>query len=89
MSNLFTTHDVTTLRANAGQVVVMHAGKAIEQGSKTHASPPREDYPKLLLSFVPGCILAGWARRSARGRCCNDTVSLFGNSRSEGTHTGS
>lgn len=54
VSYLFITHDIATVRAIADQVVVMHAGKVIEQGPKSKVlSPPYKDYTNLLLSSVP------------------------------------
>lgn len=51
---LFITHDIATVEAIADEIVVMHMGKVVEQGSKTQVlEPPYPDYTKLLLSSVP------------------------------------
>lgn len=54
VSYLFITHDLTTVRAIADRIVVMHRGKVVEQGSKTEIlTPPHPAYTELLLSSVP------------------------------------
>ena len=51
---LFITHDIATVEAIADEIVVMHMGKVVEQGSKAEVlEPPYPDYTKLLLSSVP------------------------------------
>lgn len=53
-SYLFITHDITTVRAIADDIVVMHAGRIIEQGPKSVVlAPPYEPYTQALLSSVP------------------------------------
>ena len=54
LTYLFITHDISTVKAIADQVVVMNQGLVVEQGSKTAVfKPPFLDYTKLLLSSVP------------------------------------
>ena len=54
LTYLFITHDISTVKAIADQVVVMNQGEVVEQGLKTEVfSPPHPDYTKLLLSSVP------------------------------------
>ncbi len=54
LSYLFITHDISTVKAIADQVVVMNQGLVVEQGSKTAVfKPPFPDYTELLLSSVP------------------------------------
>ena len=54
LTYLFITHDISTVKAIADQVVVMNQGLVVEQGSKTAVfKPPFPDYTKLLLSSVP------------------------------------
>lgn len=51
---LFITHDIATVRAISDEVVVMHKGRVVEQGSKeTVLMPPYPAYTELLLSSVP------------------------------------
>ena len=54
LTYLFITHDISTVKAIADQVVVMNQGEVVEQGLKTEVfSPPYPDYTELLLSSVP------------------------------------
>jgi peptide/nickel transport system ATP-binding protein len=54
LTYLFITHDISTVKAIADQVVVMNEGKVVEQGSKAAVfAPPFPDYTELLLSSVP------------------------------------
>jgi len=54
VSYLFITHDIATVRAIADDIVVMHNGRVVEQGTKAEIlSPPHHDYTELLLSSVP------------------------------------
>ena len=54
ISYIFITHDIATVKAIADEVVVMHQGLVVEQGSKKEIfSPPHPEYTKLLLSSVP------------------------------------
>jgi peptide/nickel transport system ATP-binding protein len=51
---LFITHDIAAVRAMADDIVVMHGGRIVEQGSKSAVlNPPYEPYTELLLSSVP------------------------------------
>jgi peptide/nickel transport system ATP-binding protein len=51
---LFITHDIATVRAIADDIVVMHAGRIIEQGPKSVVlAPSYEPYTQVLLSSVP------------------------------------
>lgn len=53
-SYLFITHDIATVRAIADDIVVMHAGRIVEQGPKSVVlAPPHEPYTQALLSSVP------------------------------------
>jgi peptide/nickel transport system ATP-binding protein len=54
LTYLFITHDISTVKAIADQVVVMNQGLVVEQGSKTEVfKPPFPEYTDLLLSSVP------------------------------------
>jgi peptide/nickel transport system ATP-binding protein len=51
---IFVTHDIATVRTIADEVVVMNAGRVVEQGTKRDVlSPPHPAYTELLLSSVP------------------------------------
>ncbi len=54
VSYLFITHDLTTVKAIADEIVVMLNGRIIEQGPKKEIlKPPHHEYTDLLLSSVP------------------------------------
>ena len=54
LAYMFITHDISTVRAIADEVVVMQQGKIVEQGPKPEIfSPPHAPYTELLLSSVP------------------------------------
>ncbi|WP_166417772.1 ABC transporter ATP-binding protein [Cochlodiniinecator piscidefendens] len=54
LAYMFITHDISTVRAIADDVVVMQMGKIVEQGSKDEIfTPPHAPYTDLLLSSVP------------------------------------
>ncbi len=54
VSYLFITHDLATVKAIADKIVVMLAGKIIEQGEKNQVlSPPYHEYTDKLLASVP------------------------------------
>ncbi|MDI6025208.1 ABC transporter ATP-binding protein [Corticibacterium sp. UT-5YL-CI-8] len=54
VSYFFITHDISTVRAIADEVVVMHRGKVVEVGSQREIfAPPHEAYTELLLGSAP------------------------------------
>lgn len=54
LAYMFITHDLATVRSIADEVVVMQAGKVVEQGPKDKMfKPPHHPYTDLLLSSVP------------------------------------
>ncbi len=54
LAYMFITHDLATVKAIADEVVVMQAGRVVEQGPKAEMfRPPHEPYTELLLSSVP------------------------------------
>jgi len=54
LAYMFITHDLATVRSIADEVVVMQAGKVVEQGPKdVMFTPPHHEYTDLLLSSVP------------------------------------
>ena len=51
---LFITHDIAVVRAIADEIIVMHQGRVVQQGTKTNVlTPPHPDYTGRLLSAVP------------------------------------
>lgn len=51
---LFITHDLSLVRAIADRVLVMNAGKLVEEGPTARVfAAPREDYTRTLLAAVP------------------------------------
>lgn len=51
---LFITHDLATVKAIADDIVVMHQGRIVEQGTKAHIlTPPHHEYTERLLASVP------------------------------------
>jgi len=64
LSYIFITHDIAIVRAIADSVAVMHRGKVVRFGSKSHVlSPPFDDYTDLLLRSVPE-MEVGWLERT-------------------------
>ena len=54
LSYIFITHDISTVRAIADEVVVMSEGRVVEAGPKDEIfTPPHHEYTNLLLSSVP------------------------------------
>jgi ABC-type oligopeptide transport system ATPase subunit len=54
MALLFITHDLSLVRAIADRVLVMHAGKIVEEGRVEDIfASPREEYTRTLLAAVP------------------------------------
>lgn len=55
VSYLFISHDLSTVRRLAHEVVVLRAGRVVEQGaSRDVLAAPRTDYVRELLAAVPG-----------------------------------
>ncbi len=54
LSYLYITHDLSTVRAIADDVVVMHQGRLVRSGTKERVlAPPFDDYTQTLLDSVP------------------------------------
>ncbi|WP_138933384.1 ABC transporter ATP-binding protein [Roseovarius arcticus] len=54
VSYLFITHDLATVKAISDEIVVMHQGRVVEQGTRDEIlTPPHHEYTELLLSSVP------------------------------------
>lgn len=65
---LFITHDIATVRAIADSIAVMHRGRVVRYGTKSHVlSPPFDAYTDLLLSSVPEMKL-GWLEETVENR---------------------
>ncbi len=57
---LFISHDLSTVASFADRIVVLYAGRVVEQGSAASVlSPPFHPYTRLLLSSVPE-LRTGW-----------------------------
>lgn len=60
VSYLFISHDLSTVAAFADRIVVLYAGRVVEQGPTANVlSPPYHPYTKLLLTSVPE-MREGW-----------------------------
>jgi len=60
VSYVFISHDLSTVAAFADRIVVLYAGRVVEQGpSASVLSPPYHPYTRLLLSSVPE-LRHGW-----------------------------
>jgi peptide/nickel transport system ATP-binding protein len=65
---LMITHDLSTVKAMADDVVVMQRGRVVEAGTKAEVfSPPHDPYTELLLSSVPDMDV-GWLDRVLAAR---------------------
>jgi len=59
-SFLFISHDLSTVASFADEIVVLYAGRVVEQGSADQVlSPPYHPYTRLLISSVPE-LRVGW-----------------------------
>ncbi|RUZ73481.1 ABC transporter ATP-binding protein [Mesorhizobium sp. M7A.F.Ca.US.006.01.1.1] len=68
MSYLYITHDISTVRAIADDVVVMHRGRVVESGPKSEVlDAPRNAYTVELLSSVPE-MDPDWLNKKLTGR---------------------
>ena len=57
---LFISHDLSTVASFADRIVVLYAGKVVEQGQTSDVlAPPYHPYTRLLLSSVPE-LRTGW-----------------------------
>ncbi|MGI9303136.1 MAG: ABC transporter ATP-binding protein [Gammaproteobacteria bacterium] len=60
VSFVFISHDLSTVASFADQIVVLYAGRVVEQGQTDHVlSPPYHPYTRLLISSVPE-LRVGW-----------------------------
>ena len=66
VSYLFISHDLSTVRRLAHHVVVLRAGRVVEQGSAREIfEAPRTDYVRELLDAIPGRRLIAGAAQTA------------------------
>ena len=57
---MFISHDLSTVASFADQIVVLYAGRVVEQGpTNAVLSPPYHPYTRLLISSVPE-LRVGW-----------------------------
>ena len=60
VSFVFISHDLSTIASFADKIVVLYAGRVVEQGTADHVlSPPFHPYTRLLISSVPE-LRVGW-----------------------------
>ena len=60
VSFVFINHDLSTIASFADKIVVLYAGRVVEQGTADHVlSPPYHPYTRLLISSVPE-LRVGW-----------------------------
>ena len=60
VSFVFISHDLSTIASFADEIVVLYAGRVVEQGTTDHVlSPPYHPYTRLLISSVPD-LRVGW-----------------------------
>ncbi|MBS1254234.1 MAG: Glutathione import ATP-binding protein GsiA [Deltaproteobacteria bacterium] len=60
VSFVFISHDLSTVASFADEIVVLYAGRVVEQGKTDHVlSPPYHPYTRLLISSVPE-LRVGW-----------------------------
>lgn len=71
VSYLFISHDISTVRAVCDDILVLYAGRKVEQGSREHfAAPPFHPYTDLLINSVPE-LRQGWLDNAAHSRDLN------------------
>ncbi len=82
LAYLFITHDMTTVRAIADEVIVMLQGRIVEQGPKDEIlKPPYHQYTDLLLSSVPE-MDSDWLDNVTAERKANSGMGAVGNTAS-------
>ena len=64
VSFVFISHDLSTIASFADQIVVLYAGRVVEQGRTDQVlSPPYHPYTRLLISSVPE-LRIGWLEKT-------------------------
>lgn len=68
VSFVFISHDLSTVGSFADEIVVLYAGRVVEQGPVDHVlSPPYHPYTRLLISSVPE-LRVGWLEETMQKR---------------------
>jgi peptide/nickel transport system ATP-binding protein len=68
VSFMFISHDLSTVASFADRIVVLYAGRVVEQGPVDNVlSPPYHPYTRLLITSVPE-LRIGWLERSLKTR---------------------
>ncbi len=68
VSYMFISHDISTVRAVCDDILVLYAGRKVEQGSREQFSaPPYHPYTDLLISSVPK-LEQGWLESAAHSQ---------------------
>ena len=68
VSFVFISHDLSTVASFADRIVVLYAGRVVEQGPVDNVlSPPYHPYTRLLITSVPE-LRIGWLERSLKTR---------------------
>ncbi len=68
VSFVFISHDLSTVASFADRIVVLYAGRVVEQGPTTDVlSPPYHPYTRLLLTSVPE-LRIGWLEETMQKR---------------------
>ncbi len=68
VSFVFISHDLSTVSSFADDIVVLYAGRVVEQGTTDHVlSPPWHPYTRLLISSVPE-LRIGWLEQTMESR---------------------
>ena len=65
LAYLFISHDISTVASFAERIVVLYAGRVVEQGSaRSVLAPPHHPYTRLLLNSVPE-LRKGWLEQAS------------------------
>ena len=68
VSFVFISHDLSTVASFADEIVVLYAGRVVEQGATDSVlSPPYHPYTRLLISSVPE-LRVGWLEETMKTR---------------------
>ena len=68
MSFVFISHDLSTVASFADEIVVLYAGRVVEQGATDQVlSPPYHPYTRLLIASVPE-LRVGWLEETMKSQ---------------------